>query len=122
MAKKSTTYSTLWVVDLNMDKLEEEFPALFFFQEDLFKSLKNKNRQHFTTMYRTVHDIQKVYIEHDEKGQPLRAKKVKGRDGEWQYKESCIGMNGQLLTGAAVEEEYKHRINAFLNTTITVIL
>lgn len=119
MAIKTITYNELWVIEIDAAKVKEQFPSLFFFNENRFTKFFQQNAIHLKALHSRVHDIQRKYIAHDENNNPLRAE---GAGGEWQYLESVVGKNGQLLTGDAVAQAYKDEVTAFLNRSITVEL
>lgn len=120
--KRQLTREKLWLIERDVEKINNDSIALSFFLDKQFRSFFQRpgNQKILGEVHSGVHKIQRKYIVHNDKGVPQR----KGGDGadanDWIYQESVIDGNGQLLTGDMISQAYINELNAFLQGIVNV--
>jgi hypothetical protein len=116
--KRMMTNGQLWLIEVDIDRVKKESPAIYLVLGKDFKKLtKNPTTaKAIKDLHRTVHAIQLQYIVH-EKGAPQY---VPGQEGkEWQYLESTE-INGETITGPQVKESYMKEVGELFSRTISI--
>lgn len=118
--KRELTNEQLWTLANDMRKVQSESPTLSFLLGDKINRFFQVNAMSIKILNSRLGEIQKKYIVHNEQGEPQLAPVEEGKPLTWQYLESAIGKDAQVLTGDAIEKAYEADFNEFMKRSVTV--
>jgi hypothetical protein len=81
--KRIMTYEQLWLIEVDIDRVKKESPAIYLVLDKEFrKLLKNPTTSKaINDLHRKVHAIQLNYVAHSEKGAPLYVPGQEAKNG-----------------------------------------
>ncbi|MDH7463950.1 hypothetical protein QEG73_21795 [Chitinophagaceae bacterium 26-R-25] len=117
--KKQVTYSHLAAIERDIVNLRTHSPALEFMLADKFDRFYRLNGQRLNILHNTMSNIQKKFIEHDEKGLAVT---IDGQDGkkEWKFLPNITDSDGLVIIGGNTQEQYYKEANSFLELSFTI--
>ncbi len=120
--RRTITNGTLYQIEMDISQISSKSPGIHFLLETRIDSFFSRNQQVLKIIHKRMHNIQKRFIEHDEKEKPMYAEAVEGQPKQWEYLESATKTNGQLVTGDGVKTAYLEEAEDFLGRSVHVEL
>jgi hypothetical protein len=120
--RREINYNTLLQLEMEIKGMIENTPALALFLDDKIRRFFARNQVRLQTLHKRYGDIQKKYIVHDEKGQPIReSPSAESSIGEWRFKhrEEVNNISDEHET---VKQAYYHDAAEFLQITFPLEL
>lgn len=118
--RRIITNNELWQIEEDLDKLAKNLPGVYLLLETRIKQFREKNKMSLHILHKKFHEIQKKFIQHDDKNAPMRQLEAEGELKPWLYLESVVVDNGKALIGEEVAKVYLEEANDFLNRSIDV--
>lgn len=117
--KKQITYSHLAAIERDIVNLRNTSPALEFLMEDKFDRFYRLNGQRINILHNTMSNIQKKFIEHDERGNAVTVDTQDGKK-EWKFLPNITDSDGLIVIGGNTQEQYFKAATEFLELSFTI--